>query len=65
MAKFDEAALRLVPAEPRAWPPRTTRAAEDWRKALEHERNLGLHWHDRLNIQNPQVSDPGAPVDPD
>jgi hypothetical protein len=26
---------------------------------------LGLHWHDRLNIQNPQVSDPGPSIDPD
>jgi hypothetical protein len=43
---------------------RTARAAEDWRKAIEHERSLGLDWHDRLNIQNPQV-DPGAPSDPD
>jgi hypothetical protein len=33
---------------------RTARAAEDWRKAIEHER------HDRLNIENPQVSDPGV-----
>ena len=30
---------------------RTARAAEDWRKALEHERSLGLQWQDRLNIQ--------------
>jgi hypothetical protein len=44
---------------------RTARAAEDWRKAIEHERSLGLHWHDRLNIQNPQVSDPGASIDTD
>ena len=43
---------------------RTARAAEDWRKAIEHERSRGLHWHDRLNIQNPQVSDPGASIDP-
>jgi hypothetical protein len=48
---------------------RTARAAEDWRKAIEHELGLGLHWHDRLNIQNPQVSDPGvsdpgASIDP-
>ena len=42
----------------------TARAAEDWRKAIEHELSLGLHWHDRLNIQNPQVSDPDAPIDP-
>ena len=44
---------------------RTARAAEDWRKAIEHQLGLGLHWHDRLNIQNPQVSDPGASIDPD
>jgi hypothetical protein len=44
---------------------RTARAAEEWRKAIEHELSLGLHWHDRLNIQNPQVSDPGASIDPD
>ncbi len=43
---------------------RTARAAEDWRNAIEHERNLGLHWHDRLNIQNPQVSDPDESIDP-
>jgi hypothetical protein len=43
---------------------RTAHAAEDWRKAIEHERSLGLHWHDRLNIQNPQVSDPDASIDP-
>jgi hypothetical protein len=43
---------------------RTARAAEDWRKAVEHELGLGLHWHDRLNIENPQVSDPGAAIDP-
>jgi hypothetical protein len=36
---------------------RIARAAEDWRKAIEHERSLGLHWHDRLNIQNSQASD--------
>jgi hypothetical protein len=34
----------------------TARAAEEWRKAIEHERNLGLHWHDRLIIENPQAS---------
>ena len=39
-------------------------AAEEWRKAIEHELSLGLPWHDRLNIQNPQVSDPDAPIDP-
>ena len=44
---------------------RTARAAEDWRKAMEHELSLGLQWHDRLDIQNPQVSDPDAPIDPD
>jgi hypothetical protein len=44
---------------------RTARAAEEWRRAIEHERNLGLQWHDRLNIQNPPVSDLGAPIDPD
>jgi hypothetical protein len=44
---------------------RTARAAEDWRKAIEHERSLGLNWHDRLNIQNPQFSDPGASIDTD
>jgi hypothetical protein len=44
---------------------RTARAAEDGRRAIEHECSLGLHWHDRLNIQNPQVSDPDAPIDPD
>ena len=44
---------------------RTARAAEDWRKAIEHERSFGLRWHDRLSIQNPQVSDPDAPIDPD
>src|ERR1700692_4158638 len=33
---------------------RTARAAEEWRKAIERELSLGLHWHDRLNIQNPQ-----------
>jgi hypothetical protein len=43
---------------------RIARAAEEWRKAIEHERSLGLHWHDRLNIQNPQVSDPVASIDP-
>ena len=37
---------------------RTARAAEEWRRAIEHERSLGLHWHDRLDIQNPKVSDP-------
>ena len=41
----------------------TARAAEDWRTAVEHELSLGLHWHDRLNIENPQVSDP--PIDAD
>jgi hypothetical protein len=40
------------------------RTAEEWRKAIAHERSLGLHWHDRLNIQKPQVSDPGASIDP-
>jgi hypothetical protein len=44
---------------------RTVRAAEEWRKAIEHERSLGLPWHDRLNIEDPQVSDPGASIDPD
>jgi hypothetical protein len=44
---------------------RTARAAEDWRKAVEHELSLGLHWHDPLNIENPQVSDHGASIDPD
>ena len=43
---------------------RTARAAEDWRKAIEHERSLELPWHDRLNIQNPQVSNPDASIDP-
>ena len=43
---------------------RTARAAEEWRKAVEHERSLGLQWHDRLNIQTPQVSDPDASIDP-
>jgi hypothetical protein len=43
---------------------RTARAAEEWRKAVEHERSLGLQWQDRLNIQSPQVSDPGASIDP-
>jgi hypothetical protein len=43
---------------------RTARAAEDSRKAIEHELGLGLHWHDRLNIQNPQASAPGAPIAP-
>ena len=43
---------------------RTARAAEEWRKAIEHELRLGLHWHDRLNIPNPQVSDPVASIDP-
>jgi hypothetical protein len=44
---------------------RTARAAEDWRRAIVHELSLGLRWHDRLNIENPQVSDPDAPIDPD
>jgi hypothetical protein len=39
---------------------RTARAAEEWRKAAEHERSIGLQWQERLNIQNPQVSNPGA-----
>jgi len=43
---------------------RTARAAEEWRKAVEHERSLGLHWHDRLTVQDPQVSNPGASIDP-
>jgi hypothetical protein len=43
---------------------RTARAAEDWRKAVEHERSLGLQWQDRLNIQNPQVSDPDTSTNP-
>jgi hypothetical protein len=43
---------------------RTARAAEEWRKAVEHERSHGLQWQDRLNIQTPQVSDPGASIDP-
>jgi hypothetical protein len=34
---------------------RIARAAEDWRNAIEHERSLGLYWHDRLIIQNPRV----------
>jgi hypothetical protein len=38
---------------------RTARAAEDWRKAIEHERSLGLHWHDRLNIQKSASLGPG------
>ena len=31
----------------------SARAAEEWRKAIENEHSLVLHWHDRLNIQNP------------
>jgi hypothetical protein len=44
---------------------RTARAAEDWRKTIEHELRLGLHWRDRLNIESQQVSDPGASIDVD
>jgi hypothetical protein len=44
---------------------RTAHAAEEWRKAIEHEHSLGLHWHDRLNIQNLQISDPDVSIDPD
>jgi hypothetical protein len=42
---------------------RIARAAEEWRKAIEHELSLGLHWQVRLNIQNPRVSDLGASID--
>ena len=30
---------------------KTTRAAEEWRRVIEHERGLGLQWQDRLSIQ--------------
>jgi len=63
--RFDDVAIEIKAyAEGIVDGRRTARAAEDWRKVVEHERSLGLHWQDRLNIQNPQVSDPNAPFDP-
>jgi hypothetical protein len=41
---------------------RTARGAEDWRKAIEHERSLGLPWHDRLNIQIRKSWTPARPA---
>src|SRR5208283_624433 len=60
--RFDDVAIEIKAyAEGIVDGRRTARAAEDWRKVIEHERSLGLHWQDRLMAER---SPPGACMRP-
>jgi hypothetical protein len=57
--RFDEVGVEIKAyAEGVADGRRTARATEEWRKAIEHERGLGIPWHDRLDNQILSISDP-------